>query len=143
MAKEFIILVGNVGTGKTTESKKLADQGYAVVRIDDLRHLTLSGRNKNYNGALDRLTKEGVDIVVDGKNHTKISRARILGFTTRVEGYHLIAMDFGPGNDESLQRRLNEPRMDSEEEIRQAHNETQLKYEPPTLEEGFNKITPK
>jgi len=37
--KELIILVGNIGTGKTTESKKLAKKGYIIISRDAFRYV--------------------------------------------------------------------------------------------------------
>ncbi len=35
---EIIILVGNIGSGKTTLAKKYAKKGYVIIARDDLRY---------------------------------------------------------------------------------------------------------
>ena len=140
MRKQFVVLVGNVGTGKTRKSRELEEKGFEVVRIDDWRHLSPKELMRNFYGTLDRLTKEGKNMVVDGKNHLRKSRDRILGFPNRAGGYTKIAMEFGPGDDKSLQRRLDEPGEFLTDQIVQAHQVTKLEYEPPSKDEGFDDV---
>jgi len=44
MTKELIILVGNIGSGKTTTCKELVKKGYIVVSRDALRYMMGSGQ---------------------------------------------------------------------------------------------------
>lgn len=139
MAKEFIVLVGNVGTGKTTYCNEHFSEGYEIVRPDDWEPMSRDELSSKYNKLLIELTDKGKSIVIDGVNAWSKGRKMNLGFQYN-KGYKTIAIDFGSGDDDTLQRRLHEPRMDSAEVIRSLHIRIQAQYETPKKEEGFDEI---
>jgi predicted kinase len=121
---QFIIMCGNIGTGKTTAAKQLVDaHGFYRVSHDDI--LTML-RNYSYDkedvvmyhdiekmivGALVKFRK---DIVIDRTNMTKVDRKRWIELAKYYDYYANLQrpynnitpkiMDFGQGNDESLAR---------------------------------------
>jgi len=77
--KKAIILIGNVGSGKTTYCSKLLKRGYICISKDSLRYMLGSGKyvfNKLLESSvhlseidlLYNFTKSGVNIVVDDCN---------------------------------------------------------------------------
>ena len=77
--KKMIILIGNIGSGKTTYCKKLVNQGYIIVSKDALRYMLGNGNyifdrrleasvHLSEKDILCNFVKLGVNVVVDDCN---------------------------------------------------------------------------
>ncbi len=139
MKKELVVLVGNVGTGKTTYCKKYYALGYEIIRPDEWKEKTKDDYSQKFNRTLRNHVKDGKSVVIDGVNMKSRSREIILNFAKGDE-YRKIAIVLGKGNDESLQRRLAEPKDYTEKNIIFSHEQNLKEYSNPTLEEGFDEI---
>jgi len=54
--KELIILIGNLGTGKSTFAKTLVEKGYINISRDSLRYMIGAGKyifNKEFEQSID------------------------------------------------------------------------------------------
>jgi len=139
MKKELVVFIGNVGTGKTTYCNKHYVMGYKIIRPDDWREESLEDYSLKFNRTLRDHLRNGENVVIDGVNMKSRSREIILNFAKGDE-YKKIAIVFGKGNDESLQRRIAEPKHYTKENIKTSHEQHLNEYESPTLEEGFDEI---
>ena len=70
MSKQLIMLIGNIGSGKSTYAKKLAKEGYIVISRDALRYMIGAGEyvfNHYYERVISQWTKELVEIAMENK----------------------------------------------------------------------------
>ena len=145
-----IIIVGNVGTGKSKLAQKYSDIGYLRFNGDDIRKMFNNGKyiyTKEENGIIIDikiafLNSCGVidaNFIIDGTNISKQERTiyrQILG----EDDVKLSVVDYGMGNNKSLNRRLENPR-DLEPNIWiDVHNKFMNEYEKPEKCEGFDDI---
>lgn len=102
-AKYLVLLIGNIGTGKTTFCKSLNKHNKKIISPDD------------YSGSIDAIKKQfeedielGISnykfVIIDGKNLTIKGRDKLLYYKRRFK--YTIAIDFGKGDKHSCQRRL-------------------------------------
>src|SRR4030042_1637588 len=77
--KQMVILIGNIGEGKTTYCNKLVDKGFIAVSKDSLRYMIGNGNylfdrrveptvKASAQNILSNFVKLGVNIVVDDCN---------------------------------------------------------------------------
>lgn len=152
MKPELIILIGNIGSGKTTLCRQKVSEGCVIVSRDDLRYLLGAGKYL-YSTDLEKavkitalsfteeLMKLGKDIVIDETNMNKIIRlpyielgkkydynvtARILPYLTKLESVN-----------RRLQNNHGDTTMETWNEVWEHFSNM---YEEPSLEEGFDKI---
>lgn len=101
MESELIILIGNIGTGKSTESRNYAKKGYRIICRDAMRYMVGAGdyvfderiERAIHSASLSMLRNlllEGENIVVDETNVDKRSR-RYLIELGKSFGYKIIA----------------------------------------------------
>ena len=151
MMPEMIILVGNIGTGKSTKALEYARKGYVVINADAITTMigggdyTLYDEKKKpiYKDAEFCITKDsfiyGFDVVIDNTNMSRKTRARHISHAI----YHektIKVIDFGKGDEKSLARRLSNPKGISEAQWRSVHEKFQREYEKPELSEGIDYI---
>ena len=117
---QCMIMMGNIGTGKTTAAMQLVkDHGFYRVSHDDLSHMM---RGYDYdrddvimyheieNMMIGSILWYRKDIVIDRTNMTRVDRLRWVElfkhYNEQAPHINLIikVMDFGRGNDESLER---------------------------------------
>lgn len=144
MRKTVHILVGGVGTGKSTFANKLSHrEGIKAISGDDIQtknsHLT--------DDAIDELTDEAVEscirneesFIVDGKHLNTRNRHGIIS-KCKKEGYRILGYNFGEGDVTSLLRRKNQPRNTSGEEWEEIHKMDSESFNEPDPAEGFDRI---
>ena len=154
--RKLILMVGNIGSGKTTYIKNL-NQEYVTLSIDKMRYMMGNG-DYIFSYQLEEpiwqaelklfkeLIKKGINIVIDEINTNKNMRNRyiynMLALTWECNKYEVTAVVMPKlSMKESVRRRLKQPHGDSTrknwEMIWKKFDEN---YTAPTLEESFNKI---
>jgi predicted kinase len=153
LVKEIIILVGNIGTGKTTITKQYSKKGYIVISRDQLRY-AIGGGDYIFNPEYEEIIWEtglkmfedfiylGKNIIIDEVSITKILRKRYIPIAKRLNYHiHCIVLPQVPMK-VSVERRLQSNHADTDKEtwIRVWKNFNKM-YEEPIMDEGFDKIT--
>ena len=150
--KHLIVLVGNIGAGKSTIAKEYQEKGYVVIARDGLRYAIGGGTyifNLEYEGIirklenkmLDYFMEKGVDIVVDTVGVSKEMRKKYI-LCGKNYGYKTICIELKKlTKKESVNRRMNDPHEQYDREIWEDVWETfDNQYQKPSLDEGFNEM---
>lgn len=150
--KNLIILVGNIGSGKSTYAKKYQKAGYIVIARDQLRYAIGGGNyvfNKFYEPIIWRtelylykkFINTHVNVIVDEVGLTKEMRKRYIPYAKR-NGYKITVIEmprFCMG--ESVNRRMMSPHGQPDAKLwNQVWTKFEGMYEEPSLKEGFDKI---
>ena len=114
MDKELHILIGGIGTGKSTYAKKLSKElEISVFCPDDIeekyKNLNDSQIDKMVDNELKNYLDSGDSFILDGKCLMSKERIEIIK-RAKSKGYKTYGHDFGGGNVVSLLRRLSNPR---------------------------------
>jgi len=149
---ELVILVGNIGSGKSTLTKKYQEAGFVVVSRDSIRYAIGGGRyifNPDYEPIVHQLSivmliqfiDLGVDIIIDETNVTSDLRNQYI-ILANESGYHIKCVVLPKlSKEESINRRLKNPHGDFDrniwEQVWKRFNET---YEEPDKSEGFDEV---
>ncbi len=153
MKPEMILLVGNIGSGKTTICKKLIKEGYLIVSQDDLRY-SIGAGNYTFNPLYEPSIKNTVlemtksfmansfPIVIDETNMSKKIRSKYLNLA-KIYGYNCSAIVFKKIQMRyAVKRRLKNNHGNTPKEVWEGvWKMFDDMYEKPTKQEGFNKIT--
>jgi len=150
--KELIILVANIGGGKSTITKKYQKNGYIVISRDTLRY-AIGGGNYIFNYdhesiifrtefyMLEAFMEIGANIVVDEVNINKLMRLRYInlakdyGYKVKCHLLPKLTMK------ESVNRRIKCPHGDYTRKVwENIWKNFNNQYEKPTLSEGFDEI---
>jgi len=150
---KVIVMVGNIGLGKSTLVRKLLNTGkYAVVNKDSLIE-SISGGYGKYDSNLVNVYNEaeltvmrtaltaGYGVIIDRLNINKEQRSKFISVANEFKA-NLIAYNFGSGTEEGLDRRKKNNRGVPEAIWNDVYKKTKDSYEAPTKEEGFKKILP-
>lgn len=148
-----VIIVGNIGCGKSTITRELHEKdGVAVWDSDAITTMMSAGAYKfgKYSGGIieymkrgfiERCIKHHVSFVLDDPHMTASSRGQYIELIkTHNPRYIIECVDFGPGTKESLNRRLCDCRGLSSSVWGGVFNQLKLKYEQPCMNEAFNHI---
>jgi predicted kinase len=138
MTKKLIVLMGNIGTGKSTYCKDNFINGEIIICPDNI-NLPKSERQTKMFTEIEKGLSENKTVVIDGVNLTRHGRDMLLYFGKK-EKCMTILIDFGKGDLNSLNRRINDSKETSKEEWTNTHEENLRKYEKPNYNEGFDKI---
>ncbi len=134
----LVILVGNIGTGKTTFCKKLKKHDRFIVCPDNY-----SGTKKEKRDKMIKELENGLEnykyVIVDGPSLSIKQRDKLLYFSKK-KNHNAIVFDFGIGNEFTLQRRINANPEISPEEWGKNHNRNKREYERPENHEGFDRV---
>ena len=120
--KTLIILIGNIGTGKTTfiKTQQLVEKGYVVIAKDRLRYNIGGGKyifNPKYESVIWEIellmfqgfVRLGADIVADGVGVSKEMRARYIEFA-KLYKYQIIAIEMSKlSKQDAVDRRMKNP----------------------------------
>jgi len=128
--------LGNIGLGKSTFARKLADKGAIVVNLDSIVTMVHGGDYKGYREDWKELYKvfqsaiittaiknDKKIIAIDDTNMKRSRRKKLISLGTYWQ-LRIFCYDFGRGTEEGSKRRMKEPKG----------------YERPKLEEGFDEI---
>ena len=153
MTKELIILVGNIGSGKTTTCKELVKKGYIVVSRDALRYMMGSGQyvfNPEIEQAIAQSAYQIVEnfmdadvkkVVVDEVNINWNLRDRYL-YLADEYGYKKTAIVMPYLNQkDSVARRMKDPHGQFDKKVWESvYDRFDVCYQEPSFLEGFDKI---
>jgi predicted kinase len=148
----LIILIGNIGSGKTTTVKKYAKEGYCVVCRDDFRTM-LGGGIYKFNTRTERaihqasrtllenLMVESLDIIIDETNVTKRGRKTIIHIA-KLFGYHVIGIVMPQlTKEKSIANRIKDNlRQTTVEQWGKVWDMFNRMYDEPELKEGFDEL---
>ena len=157
MAKLFL-MAGNIGTGKTTTTRKLMANSKAhnmiMVSADDLVTTLFNGHYgpdvwtdqhwPMYAAIKLHIVYEafthGFDVIVDGTHMSKINRKVYIDIAKEFDAEVIVYLHTYP---DGLQRRIDNPKSKhtSPEKWTEIHNKFADTYEEPILDEGIDHIT--
>lgn len=150
--RELILLVGNIGTGKTTYAKKYQKRGYVVIARDGLRY-TIGGGNYIFNTFYEpviwrteldmfkRFASLGVNIIVDEVGLSKKIRERYICYALPC-GYKITIIVMPKiSMVESVVNRMKNPHHQPDPNLwEEVWNKFDKMYEEPSKKEGIDKI---
>lgn len=142
--KSFIILVGNIGAGKTHLAEKFSKEGLIHVDIDKIG-MSLEGEisaqslSDSVNKIFIDLIDNNESIVMDGNFLTVMGRKFFCTYSKQ-KGYKVICYDFGPGDEHQLMRRVKNNLEKKESEWRLLFQHKFNEYETPTKNEPIDEI---
>ena len=144
----IILLMGNVGTGKSTHARTYESAVIccldSIVESIEGKYVHRKEHRPIYHAVedttIETALKQNIDVVIDRTCMSRFKRKRFVlmakQFQTTIE-----CIDFGPGNDKSLEQRISDGnRGYTPEKWREIHLMMMMKYEKPSLNEGFNII---
>lgn len=149
----LIVLIGNIGSGKSTISKKFYEQGFLTVNADSIRTMLGSG---NYvfdpkvedkvihhvtRTAIEQLMKIEKSLVVDETMMRKKYRKNLLDLAKHYK-YKIIGIVMpNAGKEIQAERRMqSESRNYTKQMWEEVWEHIEAKYEEPTKDEGFDLI---
>ncbi|MHA2013326.1 MAG: AAA family ATPase [Candidatus Helarchaeota archaeon] len=150
--KELIILVGNIGSGKSTLCKKLQKEGYVIISRDSLRYGIGGGNyifDLNYEPIVwdtefylfERFLQLGVNLVIDEVGINKILRKRYIPLAKRFNYKIVVYLLPKLTMKKSVRRRLKDPHGQLDKKLWESvWKKFNKMYEKPTLDEGFDEI---
>lgn len=156
MKARIEVLVGMIGSGKSSYARWRADQGALVICHDDLTQM-LHGRYRYepelracYRAMQIQLAQNGIvagrDVIIDRNHLTRESRAFWIDVARRSENTPIVAVPFpiGSAEDHARRRFYADARGRSYEEWLKValHHEAQAAAEPLLATEGFDAILP-
>ena len=149
---KLMILVGNVGSGKTTLTQELVKLGYNVISRDALRYMIGGGKyvfdpvtekiiKKIALSMLRQMVQKKLDILIDATNMSVFQREEMLAIANKVN-YNTIAYVLPKlSKKESINRKLLNNYGDTSKKVwDEIWDNFNNMYQEPTHEEGFDKI---
>ncbi len=131
---ELIIFVGNIGTGKTTYRKEHYCNGELIVCTDEWEPMNRRDTDFKIKSIIIEGLKQGRVVVLDG-NNLKRNRRSFFNSDLRDTNSTKTIIDFGIGDEASLQRRIESSPEISPEYWRNVHNTNRENYEKPNESE--------
>lgn len=144
MGKTLHMMIGSIGTGKSSHSDKLSEELHIDVLSADSIEKNATSIDDNeieidiMEDYLDHLDS-GESFILDGLNINKATRKLNLTLAKQ-RGFIINGYDFGPGDDKSLKQRLSDPRGVSASRWEAIAESNISSYEKPELDEGFEEI---
>lgn len=133
----FVLVMGNTGTGKSHFIKTLNDRKNRVIIIND-----------DYPSNDGILLIEDVScalrkrktVILEGNYTSRYSRSILLSaLRSNTLTNDFICFNFGPGNKDSLKRRLSDTTLNKEKVV-EVNNNYLKEYEEPVIGEGFREV---
>lgn len=150
--KHLIILVGNIGSGKTTLCNTLVKNGFYIISRDRLRYMIGNGEyifNPTLESAIHKSAKKiteefmrlGVDLVIDEVNVSKNERKQYLTLANKYKYKKTALVMPKLTKKQSVDRRLQSPHGSFGRKIwNLVWTKFNNCYIEPTTKEGFNSI---
>lgn len=112
-------MVGNVGCGKSTLTKEYAEKGHKVFNGDAITMMIGAGIYKYHVQDIPLIAKmrelfiyhclsNGFSFVIDSTNMSLKQRSRIILMVKQRPCFTTTIIDFGPGTEGALQRRIDQ-----------------------------------
>ena len=149
--KKLILLIGNIASGKTTETLKLVKEGYRVISRDAIRYMVGAGNyifdidleptiKRSTLALLEEFLKDEINIVYDEVNVSKKLREPTIKLAKKY-GYEVYALILPRvSKEESVNRRLKDNHGETSKDVWEIVWENFDKlYEEPTKEEGIKR----
>ena len=135
--KLLALVIGNIATGKTTFIQSLNNRKNRTIILNDnypdVTNCDLS--NDIYEALLNDKT-----VILEGNYLDRHIRSQVINpVKSNIGNVKFICFDFGPGNNETLKRRLQNT-ISNKEKVIEVHNKYFSQYKKPILQEGFLKI---
>jgi predicted kinase len=145
-----IIVTGNIGSGKTTLSKKYVDEGYVIISRDQLRYGIGNGKyvfKRNYEQLIHKIEifmlkefiKLGVNIFVDTVGVTRYLRKSYIKILRKYPNYKIISIELPRYSIQTcVARRLKNPHGQPDKSLWESvWKKFDIAYETPSKDEGF------
>ena len=152
MKAEIIIMVGNIGSGKSTLCKEYAEAGYIVISMDSLRYMIGAGQyiyNKELEQAIWDSEKSIIrhfmglkkNIIVDNTSMSDKTRKTYL-WLAKQHKYRTVALVMPRLSEkECIDRRMTNPHGQPDRELWESvWTRFHFQYVEPTRKEGFDKV---
>lgn len=152
MSLRVDMLVGNIGTGKSTLAKKLMNlHGSAIVNMDSLQASLSCGEYGRYDIAkksvyqaveevvIEQTLESGISVCIDRTNIDIKRRKRYIDIAKKYTD-EIRCYDFGCGDADSFMRRIDSSRGIDQKTWLNTHEFMQKSYQEPTINEGFIEI---
>lgn len=138
------MLIGAIGTGKSTFAEKYCKNLNLICVSGDQIENECETNNDNEieQEIMIRIVENfesGKSFLIDGLNINKSARIRYL-LLAKKHGYEVIAYNFGPGNNMSLERRIKASLNVPETRWRELAERNRSEFQPPDRTEGYSKI---
>lgn len=146
------ILVGNIGSGKSTIARKLMNQhGSVVINMDDIQSSISCGEYGRYDNkkkgvyrameeaALLQALEDGLSVCIDRTNMDHERRKRFINIAFEYTG-DIYCWDFGEGDKRHLNRRLANPRGATSSTWENVFDYMSDTYQEPCQSEGFCEV---
>jgi predicted kinase len=145
------LTIGNIGSGKSLISSKLAKKGSVVFNMDSFQAMISGGVYGAYdpskkeiyltgeNATIEQTLARNFNVVVDRTNMKIKDRQRFIEIG-RKYGAKIIAYNFGQGTDQNLINRKKDCRGVPVSVWKEIFQFMQKSYEAPTNSEGFDSI---
>lgn len=131
---ELILLVGNIGTGKSFYRESEFSNEEIIICPDEWKHLSTDQNQAKMISDVENGLFRGKTVILDGNNMTKKSRHFFDGFIRKTNSTKTI-IDFGEGDEESLKRRIENSKEQTPEFWTEKHVFKRKIYEQPTQDE--------
>ncbi len=131
---QLIILVGNIGTGKTHYRKTQFNGNEVIVCPDEWINLGIELVQRKMITDIENGLKDNKTVILDGSNMKIKSREFFDGIIRKTNSTKKI-IDFGQGTEKSLDGRIKASTNQTPEFWTRAHAHKKSIYEKPTLEE--------
>jgi len=151
---EVVMLIGNIGTGKSTIARVLQkEEAYVIISADGMRY-SIGGGNYLFNPkyestiwrivgfALNGFMELGINIIIDATNLSLYARKKNLDIIKKYENYKVIGFVM-PDLDmaAAVNRRMQDPHDSPDKNMWEgAWKRLNSTYEKPTKGEGFDEI---
>jgi len=145
------IMTGNIGSGKSLLASKLAKMGNIIVNMDSIQQMVGGGEYGSYDhnkkeiyqitemAAIESALMSNLSVVVDRTNMDIKRRAKFID-AGKKHAQEIISINFGEGTAYGLERRCKNSHGVPRETWENVHAYMKKSYEPPSLEEGFDKL---
>lgn len=153
---KILMAIGNIGSGKSTAANEYIDDKFIIISRDEIsRSFKLGHHGNTYDRRfydlyqyvehrlLEMSLRRGQDVFLDHNYIKRAGRKKVLDICKRYTD-NITAMDFGPGMQEALNRRLTKATKGIDKEHwKKIYYSMYESYDKPLRSEGFSTIIKK